>query len=153
MDEKIKQLENRIRELENPFNINPRLREILISEGFIKVDKILDFQLMAGVTFLTLIARVLDNDLVINAQPGSYYKEFTVDISNDTLNSKGHGLSSSNQILLKSTGTLPGGIDETISYYVVEETEDTFKISLTYEGSPINITNSGIGTHYWEFFT
>jgi hypothetical protein len=45
-----------------------------------------------------------------------------------------------------STGTVPGGIEEGIFYFVVVDTSTTIKLATTANGTAINITSAGSGT-------
>lgn len=153
MEERIKQLEKKVAQLEKPIMLNDNLKQLLIRNGFLIVDKVLNFESMAGVTFLSLISRTGNDKVVLTASPDAYYKEFTVDITNDLILSKAHGLSDDKQVIFLTTGDLPGGIDVSSSYWVVNSSTDDFQISLTSGGTPIDITSGGTGIHYWQFLT
>jgi hypothetical protein len=78
------------------------------------------------------------------------YRDFLpgdVDIDLDTINIVKHGFYDDDELVFSSTGTLPGGISVLTSHYVVNKTDDSFQISTTKGGSPINITSQGSGTH------
>lgn len=74
---------------------------------------------------------------------------FTVVAATDILTSSNHGLSDGQQIAFISEGTLPTGLDTLTAYYVISSTVSTFKVSLTYGGSAVDITSAGTGPHYW----
>jgi len=74
---------------------------------------------------------------------------FTVTTDTDTFNSTAHGLWVDNTIKVSTTGTLPEPLVAGTVYYIVEKTDNTFKVSLTRGGSVINITTTGSGTHTW----
>lgn len=153
MEERISQLEKRIKELEEPNFLNQKLKNLLITNGFVFAENIIDFQSMAGVNFLTLMTKIKNQKIAIDCYPGDYLKEFFADVSNDLIVSKSHGLSNGTQITFKSSGTLPAPISEQISYYVINANDNDFKISLTSGGTAINITDGGVGIHYWYYFT
>lgn len=72
--------------------------------------------------------------------------DFTADSGTEFLTSAGHGLSDGNKVLVKSTASLPGGLTQNTIYYVVNKTTDTFQLSLTSGGAPIDLTTNGTGT-------
>jgi len=46
-----------------------------------------------------------------------------------------------------TTGTLPAGLSLATTYYIVQSSGLTCKLSLTLGGTPVNITDTGTGTH------
>jgi hypothetical protein len=84
----------------------------------------------------------------VPADVGTGFDAFTV-ATNDILTSAGHGLVNGNKIKI-SDGSLTGGagLNDHDIYYVVQKTTDTFKVSLTLGGTPVNVTSAGDG--YWE---
>lgn len=67
-------------------------------------------------------------------------------VANDVLLSRGHGLSNGNRVFL---GTAPGesglptGLANSALYFVVGATADSFQLSLTQGGAPVDITALG----------
>lgn len=59
----------------------------------------------------------------------------------------GHGKSAGQMLYLTSTGAPPSGLTTGVPYYVVNPGEDTFQLSTTIGGAPINTTTAGSGTH------
>jgi hypothetical protein len=57
-----------------------------------------------------------------------------------------HGLADGTAVTFSSTGTLPGGLSSSTTYYVVNASQDTFNVSATLGGTAINTTNTGSGT-------
>lgn len=57
------------------------------------------------------------------------------------------------QVTLTSTGSLPSPLLTGQFYYVIDATTNSFKLSLTSGGSAIDITDTGVGVHYWEYIT
>jgi len=83
--------------------------------------------------------------------PPSNSADFTAS-TNDVLTSAGHGLQNGDIVNFSTDGTLPGGLldyETDTLYYVIERTDDTFKVSLTSGGSAVDITDAGSGTHTW----
>lgn len=73
--------------------------------------------------------------------------DFTAAANTDTLTSAGHGLANRQDVIVRSTGALPGGLTADTRYWVRDVTTDTFKLSTTPIGSAINIADAGTGTH------
>jgi len=67
------------------------------------------------------------------------------DESTDTFTSEGHGFLGNEQIVIVSTESVPFPLVEHQIYFVVNETTDTFQLSLTSGGSVINIQDNGTG--------
>lgn len=61
-----------------------------------------------------------------------------------------HGLVAGDEIMFTSTASLPTGVSQWTSYYVIatDLTANTFKFSATVGGSAINTSGSQSGTHY-----
>jgi hypothetical protein len=78
-------------------------------------------------------------------------KTFTVDTSTDVFTSNGHGLNNDDIVRLSTTGTLPTGdgsvLSTTTDYVVISATTNTFKLSNFFNGTAIDITTTGSGTH------
>lgn len=76
-------------------------------------------------------------------------KIFTADATTDTLTSAAHGLTVFNRgFVLRPTGagtSIPGGLNETIVYWVVTVAANTFQLSLTSGGAAVNFTDNGVG--------
>ena len=84
---------------------------------------------------------------VLNHNLGSLSAAFTVNASTDVCTSAGHNLHNGDPVTLSSTTTLPAGLSTGTTYYVINAATDTFKLSATPNGSPVNITSAGTGTH------
>ena len=95
----------------------------------------------------------LDSDIVkvrkVEAHDATLTADFTAAASN-VITSAAHGLSNGNRITLTTTGTLPGGLSTSAIYYVIEKTTNTFELSATLDGSAVDITDTGTGTHTWS---
>jgi hypothetical protein len=74
-------------------------------------------------------------------------EEFTVNTSTNIITCTAHGLSDGHCITLKTTDTLPAGLNTTDRYYVISSDTDTFALSMTQDGGAVNITDTGTGTH------
>lgn len=102
-----------------------------------------------------------DDCLAVNVIYWPFTTNFAVD--NETLNSPGHGLQNDDKVWTVSqaangtSGTTPAGIvnnwgDDTppalTPYYVVSASENSFKLSLTVGGAPVQFTSDGSGNHW-----
>lgn len=72
---------------------------------------------------------------------------FTVDTTNDLIKANAHRCQKNDQILLTTTTTLPAGLATSTRYYVRDVEPNAFKVSLKPDGSVVDITDTGTGTH------
>lgn len=79
---------------------------------------------------------------------------FSVDttLTNDQLFSRTHGLSDGDRVMLFNvfSEALPVGLTEGSLLYVVGSTSDSFKVSTTLGGAPVDITGAGGGEGYFQ---
>ena len=61
-----------------------------------------------------------------------------------------HGLYSGMRIRFSTTGTLPTGLNTTTTYYVKVVDSNTFQVATTINGTSINTSSAGSGTHTIE---
>ena len=69
------------------------------------------------------------------------------DLGVDTIYKVAHGFTDGTRISFSTTGTLPTGLSAGTSYFVIGATTDTFKVSTTSGGAPIDLTAIGTGTN------
>jgi len=67
--------------------------------------------------------------------------------SDDLIIVPGHGLITGNTVNFITTDTLPSGIISGQSYFVINATPSTFKISQTLNGPPLDFFSQGTGVH------
>jgi hypothetical protein len=80
-------------------------------------------------------------------------QEFTADASMDKITSLDHGFAGGEEIYLdNSGGALPAGLAPATKYYVLYDSSGTFKVSLTSNGPPVDITLPGTGDHFYTYF-
>jgi len=72
--------------------------------------------------------------------------------TSDIITSNNHGLSNGDIITFTTTTTLPAGLSLLTNYYVRDKDTNTFKVSLTSGGAAVDITDTGTGTHTWEYW-
>ena len=74
-----------------------------------------------------------------------------VDTTNDIITLIGHGLFTNDEIIYISGSTSIGGLVDYTIYFVIKESDDTFKLKPTTSGTAINLTSQGAGNH--QFIT
>lgn len=85
---------------------------------------------------------VINHDLVAGPQV------FSADAGTDVLTAAEHGLHNGDPVELDNDGgALPAGLSEGVTYFVVSAGEDTFQVSETVNGAPVDVTDAGTGTH------
>lgn len=94
------------------------------------------------VNVLTGATKINNASATIGSQP-----TFTVDATTNTINSPGHDLNNGEQFTTKSSGNLPGGLTTQTAYFVINATANSLQASLVLDGSAVDITNAGSGTH------
>lgn len=76
---------------------------------------------------------------------------FTVDAGTDAATITAHGLGEGDgPFRVSSTGTLPGGLEDGVDYYLAETTADTFLFATQPTGDEldlVDLTDTGTGTH------
>lgn len=149
----INALEARIRALEEPNFFSDKFIELLIQTGFLKLDSRISYESQLQRIYYMLFVRAIDDVYVISATPNEYIQPFTVNVTTNVINSNLNGLSDDQQVTLTSTGSLPSPLLTGQFYYVIDATANSFKLSLTAGGSAIDITDTGVGVHYWEYIT
>ena len=75
-----------------------------------------------------------------------------VDTVNETITIFGHSFVNAQHIIysVSSGGTVIGGLTNNTLYFIVNVSGNTFKLSLTQGGAPINLSSQGVGTHSFE---
>ena len=149
MEEKIRQLEERISKLEQPTRLTDEWRKVLIAEGFLKYEGELKFKyLISGGDFVRLFINANNKSYVFDVIPSSRFKQVTF-ISGNKILLKSHGLEEDDYVTFYSTGELPTGVFPNNTYYVTNPTENDFQISQEIGGLPEVITGGGVGVHYF----
>lgn len=75
---------------------------------------------------------------------------FTVDEPANTIESVAHGLTEAQPIWLTTDGTLPAPLSSATLYYVRNPTADDFQVATSRTGTPVNVTDTGTGTHSYK---
>ena len=79
---------------------------------------------------------------------GGTFLDANVNTGTDTITVNNHGLPNGATVRLLTTGVLPAGLSTNTDYFIINRTNNTFKLSLTSGGPAIDITAAaGGGTH------
>lgn len=129
------------------------------THGFVNDNKVIfatDGTLPVGLTATTeyYVVNAITNSFQVSltsggtalaltsAGTGTHTVRLTTD---DTFSVTNHGLANNTPVSLLSNKTIPAGLLPNKTYYVVYATLNTFKLSETTNGAPINFTSSGDG--------
>lgn len=115
--------------------------EIICRDGIGPVD-------LDGATAQVRMVNVLNGSVKINAlgTPASSVA-FTVNPTTNVVTANGHGLADGRDVTLKSSGTLPAGLSTLTRYYVINATTNMLQLALVENGSAVDFTDNGSGTH------
>lgn len=104
---------------------------------------------LIGIGFIFGTNRSIKRKVALGINP---VYAFTASVANNTIiDSSGISrVQNNDRVVFATSGTLPATLDEITSYYVISRTGTTFKVSLTSGGSEIDITDTGVGTHYYS---
>lgn len=83
---------------------------------------------------------------VVGVPPELTFDASKIDLTQSKFTATKHGFLNGTKVNLTTTAALPGGLTISTDYYVVEATADSFKLSLTKDGTPQTISSSGSGT-------
>lgn len=119
----------------------------LLASGGVNGLAINDTVVIDGVTY-TAKLKETPGSAQFKVHGGSFtFVDADVSAADDTITETAHGLSNGDAVVLSTSGVLPAGLVAG-TYYVVNATTDTFKLSLTSGGAAEDITGAaGGGTH------
>lgn len=89
-----------------------------------------------------------DKDFIVSENP---YTPYTVNVSTDVLTAQGATFPNDTQVVVASDDTAPAGLTIGTTYWVINSTGSTFKLSTSMGGSAVNITAAGTGRQYILF--
>jgi len=72
---------------------------------------------------------------------------FTATAATEVCAATSHGLTNGDVVILTTSGTLPAGLAVATKYYIVNKNTNDFQLSNIPNGDPIDITDTGTGTH------
>ena len=96
---------------------------------------------------LFVLSPIWDPDSMVVA-PGAPKTLSNVDYTNDEYTSAGHGLVNGDRVYFSSSGNMPTGLSAYAVYYVVDRSNNTFKVSRTVGGPVQDISDAGTGSRY-----
>lgn len=126
------------------FKLSISLRTVTIESGFQYFQVSFELQ---GKRDLWYPLRVLNQGYYELVNPSGTSTTFTVDTTNNLILSADHGLGQNAQITFTTSGTLPAPLTPATTYYVVNPNSQQFQVATSPNGTPIDITDSGSGTH------
>lgn len=166
--DKLQQLENRIKELENwksakerqqiTFPMDEKSIEVL-NKYFMRLSPngAVEYDGGAGGNPLTYYTGK-QGELLFSVQKDNF-TQFTANSTTDYITVINPKISFINDTAIyflegsDATDSLPGGITAVITtYYVINSTGNSFKISLTVGGVAVDITSNGSGVNYISYF-
>jgi len=165
MDQEITQLEKRLSDLNNwkdeieterlsfPLDLPSRKTLDYLGEfgNLIFTGNVIDLPDIIYSDFIAfgIDVRINDQNRIVLAAPKIF--QFTANDVTDILTSVGpNNLINGDAIAFNSTNLLPGNLNPSSGYYVINRSGTTFQVSATSGGSAIDITDTGSGTHYFS---
>lgn len=82
----------------------------------------------------------------VNGASCTILPDVTFTASGAVLTAAAHGMINGSPVMVKTTTTLPGGLDAYTLYYIVGATTNTFGLSTTPNGTAITTSSGGTGT-------
>lgn len=139
-----------LQQIEFPLDV---VSKDILSKDFLRFDRRLDFTSSAGNISPNMLIKFNDTNALLSIT--TELKQFTVNVTTNviTLDSVSSGYSDGDQVNLYTTNLLPAPLSDASPYYVISSSGNTFKLSLTFGGAEINITDTGTGSHYALFLT
>ena len=132
---------------------NKLVKELTASEWvFLTLGAGLTLQANEKVIFKSDLAdrmiKELPNKMSVSDTFSFTFVDGDVTPASDTIDEVAHGMENDDPVRLSTAGVLPAGLELLIDYFVVEKTDDAFKLSLTIGGAAVDITAAaGGGNH------
>lgn len=124
--------------------------DVLYQEQFVSVYNFNN--LLQNIDADTGIATVSITSISTGSTPTITVKNFTfattdVNTGTDTITVTAHGFASGEKVRFTSTGTLPAPLSANTDYWISSATANTFKLATILNGTAIDLTSTGAGTH------
>jgi hypothetical protein len=71
----------------------------------------------------------------------------TANTTTNKLSAAGHNYQDLDPVTFATSGTLPAPLDATVTYFVLNAAENDFQVALTPNGSAVDLTTTGTGSH------
>src|ERR1043165_805595 len=104
---------------------------------------------LSGYAAVFKLVNVLTGAIEIDNAPATVATNptFTADASTNTLNSTAHGLVNGQDFTLGTDGTMPGNLFAQRRYYAINVSVNSLQAAESPDGSAVDITSAGTGTH------
>jgi hypothetical protein len=109
----------------------------------VNIDGVTQYYVVNKLATSFQVSQTLSGPPIILTSPGASVKARSA--LDDTFTYINHGFSNGDVVALVTTGTLPGGLIPGQVYYIIRTTPNTFKLSATQGGAPVDILTSGTG--------
>ncbi len=161
MESELQQLEQRVqglidwkRKREKERFIYPldHSSKVTLNKGlFVTTGRIFPFPLTGLAYLITYDWEIKINDKVRQLIVTLPLLPFTVNATTNVFtNTNGqHNLKDGDRVGFTSTSLLPSPLDEITIYYIINQTGNKFEVATSFPGSAVNITDIGLGDHYW----
>jgi hypothetical protein len=161
MEQDLLQLEEKVTELTEwkqnreddrlSFPVDTMSRKTLDRDLFVFTGRTFPFPLTGLAALTSFATEVKINDKKRQLIFTLELLPFTVNAGTDVFtNTNGeHNLQNGQQIGLATTSLLPGGLNSTTIYYIINRTGTTFKVSTSLGGSAVDVLDAGLGTQYY----
>lgn len=120
-----------------------------------RVNQINDLNSWVNSTFTDAPVTIVGDFNLPPNYPRGTEISFTVNTSTDVITATNHGWTNGTAVVLRTTGTIPGGLvagdsiyGQATVYYIRDITTNTFKVSQTLNGAAIDITSTGSGSNF-----
>lgn len=127
--------------------INSKLVDL--TAPFSALENLAGTLIKVGDTWATILSYNSAQSLTIDNHPARLPPIQSITVGTPgTIRSPGHGMVNDTPVKFVAEGLVPGNITEGATYYTRNVTTDTYQISITSGGTPIQITSQGIGQVY-----
>jgi hypothetical protein len=153
LKQEVQKLQKKVDDLYSITGFPDSIIENLKRRGFVKIDETLlktfytqdarfakTYSMFSKIGNLDVVFDVVDKQEIKTIQ--------NVNSSTDTFTINNHGYNNGDIFTFWSTTTPPDPLINGGTYYTRDVTTNTFKLTDTVGGSAINITDTGLGTHY-----
>lgn len=158
-EERIKQLERQVQELLSWKTLKERQQlsypldeasKNVLTNDFVKIIGDINYTRPSGREVpLYAVGKSRNKDYYFSISPTLF--QFTASTSDVITISSNVTIQNDTQFILFSSQTLPTGLLSDTIYYSVSSSGNTCKLSLTSGGAAVDITSTGLGTHYLYF--
>ena len=105
---------------------------------------------LIGLMFINRAGSSFSRGLVTIGNPVTFRRAFIADPATNLLTTSSiHSLESDQFVQVATNGTLPGGLQPDVRYYITSITPFSLRLSLTRKGPPVDITDAGAGEHVY----